>query len=202
MYGRHKRHWVLLYSDVPLWWCICGMYYRNERLRLHSDPVIEKFGLALWLGGRLDRMVWFVCLMWDLHETASLCTNMHTKQAFLSHIELFHHVVCYIHISHSVIATMCPSTKDTHILTFSMTAYQWSSVHPEGMFVCVCVFRYCFLVLILLWLARLGEKPIITSHIHPHTLSQPLALAFCWDVRSVCVWVSVSGLRVRNTPLL
>ncbi len=41
--------------------CICGMYYRNERLRLHSDPVIEKFGLAL-----ADRMVWFVCLMWDL----------------------------------------------------------------------------------------------------------------------------------------
>ncbi|KAI2656397.1 Gag-Pol polyprotein [Labeo rohita] len=62
---------------------------RNERLRLHSDPVIEKFGLALWLGGHLaDRM-------------------------------------------------------------------------------------HCFLILILLWLARLGEKPIITSHTYPHTLSHP-----------------------------
>ncbi len=48
-------------------WCICGMYYRNERLRLHSDPVIEKFGLvldsvAVWPIG----WFWFVCLMWDL----------------------------------------------------------------------------------------------------------------------------------------
>lgn len=41
---------------------------------------------------------------------------------------------------HSFIATMCPFTKDIHTLTHSLTACQWSCVHPKGMFVCVCVF--------------------------------------------------------------
>lgn len=176
------------------------MFYRNERLRLHSDPVIEKFGLALWLGGHLaDRMVWFECLMWDLQETASLCTHRAYKTSVLSHIELVHHVVCVI--KHSFIAAVCPSTIDIHILTHSLTACQWSCVHPEGMFVCVCVFQHCFLILILLWLARLGEKPIITSHTYPHTLSHPChsPSAGMSGVR-VCVFGDcASGLGVRNT---
>ncbi len=115
---------------------------------------------------------------------------MYTKQAFLSRIKLIHHIVCDIHVKHSFIAT-----KDTFILTLSVTACQWSCVHPEGMSVCVCVFRHCFLILILLWLARLGEKPIITSHIHPHILSHPchsLSAGMSGVCVCVCVCVCVS----------
>lgn len=101
-----------------------------------------------------------------------------------------------IHIK-TLIHTMCPFSKDKHIHSQSMTACQWSCVHPEGMFVCVCVFRHCFLVLILLWLARLGEKPIITSHIDPHTLIHPChSPSGGISVECVCAW----GLGVWNTP--
>lgn len=92
---------------------------------------------------------------------------------------------------------MCPFSKDTHTHTHSLTACQWSCVHPEGMFVCDCVFRHCFFILILLWLARLGENPIITSHIDPHTLIHPYhSPSGGISEQSVCV----CGLGVWNTP--
>ncbi len=168
------------------------MYYRNERLRLHSDLVIEKFGLALWLGGRLCRSDGLVCLsdVGLIRNSEFMHKLTHKTSVFKSHRTGPPCCVCDIHIKHSFIATKCPSTKDTHILTLSMTACQWSCVHPEGMFVCVCVFQHCFLVLILLWLARLGEKPIITSHIHPHTLSHPCRSPSA-GMSGVCVCVCV-----------
>lgn len=117
--------------------------------------------MARWAFGRSDGLVWLSdvgCLFCTVRSQ----TFTHTQT---SHIYKLCQTSPHVHPNeYTRRLNDCPEGH-THTHTVFIDSCRW---------LCVCIQKerclQCFLILILLWLCPSGEKPIMTSHIHTHTL--------------------------------